>query len=98
MWTLPSCAQFKGKTVDGFAGTLGSHVEEYMGEPFPSTFVAILYENAVSGAFAGTNFGTHIAILPKYDVDGSSYEAESAISVIAHEVAHYYWSGNAGWV
>ena len=26
------------------------------------------------------------------------HEAENAGSVIAHEVAHYYWSGNADWV
>ena len=73
-------------------------VEEYLGVPLPTRFVAVLYENAVSGSFAGTNFGTHIAILPKFDVDDNSHEAEAAISVIAHEVAHYYWSGNADWV
>ena len=44
-------------------------VEEYLGVPLPTRFVAVLYENAVSGSFAGTNFGTHIAILPKFDVD-----------------------------
>ena len=52
----------------------------------------------MSGGFAGTNFGTHIGILPKYDVDDGSYEAEFAPHAIAHEVAHYFWSGNADWV
>ena len=72
--------------------------EEFMNTPFPTKFVALLYEDAVSGSYAGTNFGTHIAILPKFDVDDGSREAEFAASNIAHEVAHYYWSGNADWV
>ena len=72
--------------------------EELMGEPLPTNFVGLLFEDAVSGGFAGTNFGTHITILPKYDVDDDSREANFAPHSIAHEVAHYYWSGNADWV
>ena len=73
-------------------------VERSMGLPLPTRYVGLLYENAVSGSSAGTNFGTHIAILPKYDIDDGSHEAASAGSTVAHEVAHYYWSGNADWV
>ena len=73
-------------------------IEEYMGSPLPTKYIELLYERAVTGSFAGTNFGTHIAILSDYDVDDDSYEAEFAGSVIAHEVAHYYWSGNEDWV
>ena len=73
-------------------------VEEYMGAPLPTNYVGLLYENAVRESFAGTNFGTHIAILPKFDIDDGTAEAEFAGSNIAHEVAHYYWSGNADWV
>ena len=73
-------------------------VEGYMGLPLPTKYVGLLYENSVSGSSAGTNFGTHIAILPAYDVDGGSHEASFAGHNIAHEVAHYYWSGNADWV
>ena len=73
-------------------------VEEFMGLPLPTKYVGLLYEDAVSGAYAGSNFGTHIAILPKYDTDEDSYETEFAASIIAHEVAHYYWVGNQGWV
>ena len=72
--------------------------EEYMGAPLPTNYVGLLYENAVRESFAGTNFGTHIAILPKFDIDDGTAEAEFAGSNIAHEVAHYYWSGNADWV
>ena len=73
-------------------------VEEYMGAPLPTNYVGLLYENAVPESAAGVNFGTHIAILPQYDIDDGSTEAEFAGSNIAHEVAHYYWSGNEDWV
>ena len=73
-------------------------VEEFMGLPLPTNYVGLLYEDAVYGSNAGANFGTHIAILPNYDVADGSYEAEFAGAIIAHEVAHYYWSGNEGWV
>ena len=72
--------------------------EEYMDAPLPTKYVGLLYENAVFGSFAGANFGTHIAILPEYDIDSDSHEAQSSGSAIAHEVAHYYWSGNEDWV
>ena len=72
--------------------------EEYMGAPLPTNYVGLLYENAVPESAAGVNFGTHIAILPKFDIDDGSTEAEFAGSNIAHEVAHYYWSGNEDWV
>ena len=70
-------------------------MEEYMGAPFPTRYVSILYENAVSAGAGGANFGTHIAILPKADVDD---ENELDRPLIAHEVAHYYWGGNKSWI
>ena len=72
--------------------------EEYMSAPLPTNYVGLLFENAVPSSFAGVNFGTHVAILPKFDVDDGTTEAEFAGSNIAHEVAHYYWSGNEDWV
>ena len=74
------------------------HAEAFMAEPFPTGYVALLFENAVFGSFAGTNFGTHMAVRPEYDVDDGSHEAESVPHTIAHEVAHYYWSSNSDWV
>ena len=73
-------------------------IEEYMGSPLPTKYVSLLYENAVHGSFAGKNVGTHIAILPEYDINDDSPEAQYPGSAIAHEVAHYYWSGNEDWV
>ena len=74
------------------------HAEAFVAEPFPIGYVALLFENVVVGSFAGTNFGTHMAVRPEYDVDDSSHEADSVSHTIAHEVAHYYWSGNSDWV
>ena len=92
------------RTAPGAARSMGllehsvRSIEDYMSSPLPTKYVGLLYENAVSGSFAGTNFGTHVALLPKYDVDDNSQEAQSSGSAIAHEVAHYYWSGNEDWV
>ena len=73
-------------------------VEKYMGVPLPTRYVNLLFADAVSGSSAGTNFGTHIAVLPEFDVDDDSHEAQFSGFAIAHEVAHYYWSGNRDWV
>ena len=86
-----------GRSMDLLEHSLRG-VEEYMGAPLPTNYVGLLYENAVPESFAGANFGTHIAILPKFDFDDGTTDAEFAGSNIAHEVAHYYWSGNANWV
>ena len=53
------------------------HAEAFVAEPFPIGYVALLFENVVVGSFAGTNFGTHMAVRPEYDVDDSSHEADS---------------------
>ena len=72
--------------------------EGVMAAPLPTGYVGALYEEAVAGSNAGTNFSTHIAIRPVYDVDDDSYEAGCAAGIAAHEVAHYYWNGNASWI
>ena len=72
--------------------------EAFMSAPFPTGYVGLLFADAVSEGSAGTNFGTHMAIRPKYDVDDGGYDALFTPSLIAHEVAHYYWSGNSSWV
>ena len=72
--------------------------EDFMGVPFPTRHVALLYGSAVSDHAVGSHFGSHIAISPSYDADDDSREASYALSIIAHEVAHYYWTGNVGWL
>ena len=72
--------------------------ERFMDVPFPTGYVGLLFADAVSGTVAGTNFGTHLAVRPEYDVDDGTHEAQSAAAIISHEVGHYYWSGNIAWI
>ena len=72
--------------------------EDFIGEPFPKQYVALLFEDAVPSSYTGTNFGTHLVILPKHDVNDDSHESTAAGHIIAHEVAHYYWSGADNWL
>ena len=71
--------------------------EGFMDESFPTGYVGWLFGDAVTPSFAGTNFGTHIATLSKYDTVDTD-DSEHTGSHIGHEIAHYYWSGNADWI
>ena len=72
-------------------------IEEFMGIPIPARYVVLLYDDAVFPGSGGTNFGTHMAMQLLYDVENSAWW-EYTPFVIAHEVAHYYWSGNRDWI
>jgi len=72
--------------------------EAIMDRPFPTRYVALLFENAVPGYFGGTHSGLSLTITPDYDVDDDSYEAATAGRIIAHEVAHYYWRHAVPWL
>ena len=72
--------------------------EGFMSEPLPTNYVGLLFGNTVSGYSDGTNYATHIAVLPKYDVDDGGENAEFAGHLIAHEAAHYYWARGRDWV
>lgn len=73
-------------------------VSDYMGEPLPVRYVALLFAEAVPDYSAGANFGTHIAVRPQYDSPAADYPARNRGRAIAHEVAHYYWADNAPWL
>ena len=75
-----------------------TQAEQQMGIALPTKHVALLFANATSPGYAGTNSGSHIVIQQQYDVDDGSHEANHLPPAISHEVAHYYWSGNANWV
>ena len=61
--------------------------------PLPTRMVAVLFADSVTPSYAGTNFGTSIAIRPKHE-----HDAENLPSTLAHEVAHYYWTGYQDWI
>ena len=72
--------------------------EDFMGVPLPTNYVGLLFGNTVSGYSAGTNYSTHVVALAEYDVDDGSRNAEFTGHLIAHEVAHYYWTRGRDWV
>ena len=67
------------------------NVEFFMHLPLPTRMVAVLFADSVIPSYTGTNFGTSIAIKPEHD-------AENLPSTLAHEVAHYYWTGHQNWI
>ena len=73
-------------------------VEALVGEPFPARYVPLLFTDAVPASLGGSHNGSHLAVLPDFDVDDGSYEALQAGRVIAHEVAHYYWRWSQPWL
>lgn len=72
--------------------------ERFMQEPFPASMVAALFAKTTSPGSAGTNYSSHIVLLPKYeDYDTDTPESRTAM-LLAHEVAHYYWAGGNNWI
>ena len=73
-------------------------VEKFMGTALPTNYVGLLFGTAVLGYSGGTNYGAYFVMLPKYDADDGSDDADYAGHLMAHEVAHYYWRGNPNWL
>ena len=74
-------------------------VEKYLGEPFPVRNVYMLFADFPPAATGGgLSDGVSITIRSSLDVTKDEANAEHASLVIAHEVAHYYWSGNSKWL
>ena len=72
--------------------------ERFMQEPFPAGMAAVLFAKTTTPGFAGANYGSHIASLPKYEAyDTDTAESRTAM-LLAHEVAHYYWAGRNNWI
>ena len=72
-------------------------VERFIGVELPTNYVALLFGTAVLGYAGGTNYGAYFVMLPEYDAAASD-DADYAPQLMAHEVAHYYWSGNPNWL
>ena len=74
-------------------------VEGVMGLPLPTDHVVImLNEKAVTGKYAGTNHGYAIGYLPRYELAQGGSEQHRLRQGFVHEIAHYYWGGNEGWI
>ena len=74
-------------------------VERVMGLPLPVDHVIlVLNDHAVTSDYAGTNYGFAVGYLPEYEQRQGTYEWRSLQAGLVHEVAHYFWTGNMGWV
>lgn len=71
--------------------------EEFMDAPLPSNYIAYYFDDAVLATAGGQNFGTHIASKLHYDVENGHSWWRTPYHM-AHEVGHYYWRSNAGWI
>lgn len=72
--------------------------EATMNRPFPKGHVALVFTNAVNASNSGINTGSHIAVRETFDDTGDEISKERLASVIGHEIAHHYWSGNDNWI
>ena len=73
-------------------------IDEFMGEPLPTNYIAYFFDDAVLADAGGQHFGTHITSKLIYDVE-NGHSWKHTPSHIAHEVGHYYFTGsNRRWI
>ena len=77
-------------------------IEEYMGQPIPlqGREIRLDFVPTITGSGgdpAGIHRGTHMEILQEYE-SGESWLRAGLGSIIAHEVAHYYWRDERTWL
>ena len=60
--------------------------------------ILVLNDKAVPSTASGANYGFAISYLPEYEQMQDTFEGRSLQQGLAHEVAHYYWRGNEGWI
>ena len=62
-------------------------MEDVMGNPLPSNYLAVFFTDAIPEDVGGKHFGTHIGAQPHFDLVGTARWKQTPF-VIAHEVAH----------
>ena len=60
--------------------------------------ILVLNDKAVPSTFAGANYGFAISYLPEYEQMQDTFEGRAFQQGLVHEVAHYYWIENEGWI
>ena len=69
-------------------------VEEFMGEPLPTNYVAWYLDDAARSVGKGYHAGTHITSSLVYDIVDGDSKSRTPMQHIAHEVGHYYFRSN----
>ena len=59
--------------------------------------ILLLDDTGVTEGFVGTNYGQAIAYLKEGET-GTNWERTAFKMGLVHEVAHYFWRGNEGWI
>ena len=73
--------------------------EDVMQKPLPTNHViVVLNDNAVRPGAAGINYRFAVGYSPDYEKPVGTWEQRGLQAGMVHEVAHYFWSGNEGWV
>ena len=73
--------------------------ESYLGEPFPTNFVLLLFAETVMSGADAPSAGINMTVHPDFDIDDGSEDALDAPFLLAHEVAHYCWGGTGeAWI
>ena len=82
--------------TDGLFSYAIEQAQDIMAKPLRTDYVAVLiHDDTLPGFAAGGHFGTHITIPTRFDTDNDAeYPGSWSGSLIAHEVAHYYWFFN----
>ena len=83
-----------GSPVMGVAQTAVSVFESMFDAPFPTPAIVVHVTDYVTGVAAGTNYQTHITLLPEID-DNS--KPEFAPHAVYHEIAHYFLYTEPNW-
>ena len=74
-------------------------IEDFMKTPYPTTHVALMFcTDLLRPGAGGGHFGTHIVMHSLFDVYDDEGWGDSAPGAVAHEVGHYYWTGNRDWL
>ena len=90
--------QSQPRTIDSVRDAV-VFAEGVMQLPLPTDHVIIMLndEAAVPG-YAGTNYGFAISYKPEYEKQRDAEKWNILQAGLVHEVAHYYWRGNVGWI
>ena len=91
-------AQGKPGTIQAVQEAVDS-VEQVMQLPLPTDHVVlVLDDEAAIETYDGGNYGFAMSYKPEYERPENSWVWRHFQKGLVHESAHYYWSGNAGWI
>lgn len=87
-----------GENTDANIKNALQEVETFMGLPFPTRHVVLVFANSLPEGARSRHYGSHAVIRPDYDAAGRRHKAGLAPRELAHAFARYYWQGNPLWL